>query len=167
MLDAPVSGGAAGAAAGTLTFMVGGKSEVLEDCRPVLEAMGKRIYHVGEHVGDGETVKAVNQLLVAVNMCAVAEGLVLAAKAGVDLKMLSEVVAHSSGDSWAFRNRASYMMEGDYDTGARSDLVVKDLGITFETAEQLQIPLLATSTARQIYQMAMAAGAWGRREMRA
>ena len=97
-LDAPISGGTAGAESGTLSIMIGGESQVLERVRPVLDAMGENIYHCGP-LGAGAVVKLANNLMVAINAQGVYEGLVLGAKAGVDPSILYEVVANSSGSS--------------------------------------------------------------------
>jgi 3-hydroxyisobutyrate dehydrogenase-like beta-hydroxyacid dehydrogenase len=100
VLDAPVSGGVAGAEAGALSVMAGGRAEVLERARPVLAAMGRKIFHVGERPGDGQAVKLANQLMLAVNMHGVFEGLKLAGSYGLLPEQLLPVIAESTGMSW-------------------------------------------------------------------
>ena len=104
VLDAPISGGKEGAEAGTLSIMVGGQKENYERCLPILQAMGKNIYYLGA-LGNGLSLKLVNNLLVAVNNLAVAEAVSLGTQAGLDPKLILEVIPKSAGDSWMFRNR--------------------------------------------------------------
>jgi 3-hydroxyisobutyrate dehydrogenase len=153
MVDAPISGGKEGAEAGTLSIMVGGKKEAYDKCLPLLQAMGKNIYYMGE-LGNGLSLKLVNNLLVAVNNLAVAEAVSLGTKAGLDPKMILEVIPRSAGDSWMFRNRAYRMVDRDFACRGELDILVKDLGYVLEMAKSVKLPLVLSSLAREIYQMA-------------
>ncbi len=156
-VDAPVTGGKEGAASGTLTFMVGAEAEVLEAQRPLLEAMSAKIYHCGP-VGTGQVAKMCNQIMCGSALVATAECLTLAAKAGLDRRLLYEIISHGTGDGWMFRHRADRMIADDFATRGRLDIFVKDLGIVLEAAEQLQVPLLVVPAARHWVQLAVAAG---------
>ena len=156
-LDAPVSGGQVGADAGTLTIMVGGDEAAFEAQRPIFEAMAANLYYCGP-VGTGQTAKMCNQLLAGVNLAASAECIALAAAAGLDRRLLYEIVTHSAGDNWMFRVRGAKMFDGTYQTGSQLDLFIKDLGIVLETADQVHLPALIATAARQWFTMAAAAG---------
>jgi 2-hydroxymethylglutarate dehydrogenase len=157
-LDAPVSGGVAGATAGSLTLMVGGSAEVLDSCREILAVLGKKIYHVGP-VGAGDTVKLVNNLLLGINMAAVAEALTLGVKAGLDPKVLHEVIAASSGRSYALEAKVpNFVLEGNFQPGFAIDLQYKDLEMATQTGKELGMPLLLANVAEQIYETAKAKG---------
>ena len=153
VLDAPISGGKEGAEAGTLSIMAGGKKEAYEKCLPLLQAMGKNIYYMGG-LGNGLSLKLVNNLLVAVNNLAVAEAVSLGTRAGVDPKIILEVIPKSAGDSWMFRNRAYRMVDRDFACRGELDILVKDLGYVLEMAKSVKQPLVLTTLAREIYQMA-------------
>lgn len=147
-VDAPVSGGTVGAEMGTLTIMVGGEREVVDACMDVLKAIGRNIYYVGGP-GSGQIFKLLNNMLVGINLAAVGEALVLASKAGVDLKLLYEVIKASAGNSWAFENKALNMLEGRFEPGFRVWLQHKDLGLALNMASENSIatPLLALTYA--------------------
>jgi len=153
VLDAPISGGKEGAEAGTLSIMVGGRKESYERCFPLLQAMGKNIYYMGG-LGNGLSLKLVNNLLVAVNNLAVAEAVSLGTRAGLDPKMILEVIPKSAGDSWMFRNRAYRMVDRDFACRGELDILVKDLGYVLEMAKSVKQPLVLSTLAREIYQMA-------------
>jgi 3-hydroxyisobutyrate dehydrogenase len=153
VLDAPISGGKEGAEAGTLSIMVGGNKESYERCLPLLQAMGKNIYYMGG-LGNGLSLKLVNNLLVAVNNLAVAEAVSLGTRAGLDPKMILEVIPKSAGDSWMFRNRAYRMVDRDFACRGELDILVKDLGYVLEMAKSVKQPLVLSTLAREIYQMA-------------
>jgi len=153
VLDAPISGGKEGAEAGTLSIMVGGRKESYERCLPLLQAMGKNIYYMGG-LGNGLSLKLVNNLLVAVNNLAVAEAVSLGKRAGLDPKMILEVIPKSAGDSWMFRNRAYRMVDRDFACRGELDILVKDLGYVLEMAKSVKQPLVLSTLAREIYQMA-------------
>jgi 3-hydroxyisobutyrate dehydrogenase len=140
MIDAPVSGGTAGATAGTLTFMVGGKSEHLEKAKLVLEKMGKKIFHAGD-VGSGQVAKICNNMLLAIHMIGSCEALQLGKACGMDPKVLSNILMQSSGKNWSLElyNPWPGVMENvpssrNYQGGFAVDLMFKDLGLAMESA---------------------------------
>lgn len=162
-LDAPVSGGTVGAVEGTLSIIVGGDAATLADARPLLEAMGgaDRIWHVGPQPGDGQVMKSVNQLLVGVHLTAACEALAYAAKAGLDVRQVYEIIRVSAGQSRIFDLKAQQILDGRFDTGGgQLGIFVKDLGIVADTAAQLDLPLFLATAARQLITAAVANG-WG------
>jgi 3-hydroxyisobutyrate dehydrogenase len=147
MVDAPVSGGSEGARNATLTIFVGGHERDVERARPVLRAMGRTITHVGP-IGAGQAVKAVNQVILAGAYLGVAEGLVLAIKAGLDVNQVIEALGDGAAQSWVLANRSSRMVDNDYPLGFKLSLHRKDLGIALGLADQLGVSLpLAALTA--------------------
>ena len=147
MVDAPVSGGSEGARNATLTIFVGGHERDVERARPVLTAMGRTITHVGP-IGAGQAVKAVNQVILAGAYLGVAEGLVLAIKAGLDVNQVIEALGDGAAQSWVLANRSSRMVDNDYPLGFKLSLHRKDLGIALGLADQLGVSLpLAALTA--------------------
>jgi 3-hydroxyisobutyrate dehydrogenase len=155
-LDAPVSGGTGGARDGTLTIMVGGSAETFEQARPVLEAMGQRIYHIGP-LGSGAAIKLVNQMMVAINTLGVVEGLILGTKFGIDPTLLYEVVSNSSGASRALGSTPS-ILKRDFAPGFTIDLMHKDVSLAVELGKLLKVRTLAGALAQQVLQEAQAAG---------
>ena len=157
-LDAPVSGGPARAADGTLTIMVGGKPEVVERARPVLEALGKHIIHVGD-AGAGQAVKLVNQLMISIIMVANAEALSLGVKAGVPLETLTEVISTSSGSNYLMQSwLPRTLFAGDLSGGFSLDLLMKDLNAALQWANEMGAPTFGGSVAQQLYRLAKASG---------
>ncbi|MGI9860765.1 NAD(P)-dependent oxidoreductase [Moorella naiadis] len=157
-LDAPVSGGVSGARAGKLTIMVGGPEEVFNQVKPVLECLGAKIYHVGES-GAGDAVKVVNNLLLGINMAAVAEALVLGAKAGLKPEVMWEIIGSSSGQSYAFQAKVpNFVLPGRFEPGFAIDLQAKDLDLALQTARENDVPLMLGGLARQVYALARARG---------
>lgn len=156
-IDAPVSGGDKGAIAGTLSIMIGGDADDVERARPLLEAMGKTIVHVGE-AGAGQIVKACNQIVVAMNYAAVSEALVLGSKAGVDPKRIVEVLSGGLAASRVLEMRGPTMIDHKFEPGFRIDLHRKDLGIALATAKEHGVPLIATGVVAQLFEAAAAAG---------
>lgn len=150
MLDAPISGGSEGAAKGTLSIMVGGDAEQFERARPAFEAMGKTITHVGRS-GAGQTVKLVNQILVVVTMMAVGEGLLFAQAGELDLEKTLAAVTGGAAGSWMLANRGPQVARRDWRPGFTIDLQQKDLRLVLEAADQMAIPLPATSLVFQLY----------------
>jgi 3-hydroxyisobutyrate dehydrogenase len=150
MLDAPVSGGEQGAIDGTLSIMVGGDAEVLERCRPILEAMGKNIVHVGPN-GMGQTVKLMNQILVAGNLNAAVEALVFATKQGVNLEKAIDAIKGGAAGSWQFSNLAPRMVRRDFSPGFKVDLIKKDLRLVLEAASECRAALPATGLIQQMF----------------
>jgi 3-hydroxyisobutyrate dehydrogenase len=156
-IDTPVSGGSEGAAKGTLSIMVGGSAADLDRARPVLEAIGRTITHVGP-VGAGQTCKLVNQILVVVNMLAVSEALLLAQAGGLDLDTTIAAVESGAAGSWMLSNRGPQVVRRDWRPGFTIDLQQKDLRLVLEAADSLGVPLLATSSVFQLYRTLQAAG---------
>lgn len=150
MLDAPISGGSEGAAKGTLSIMVGGSADQFERARPVFEAMGKTITHVGGN-GAGQTVKLVNQILVVINMLAVGEALLFAQAGGLNLQKTLEAVSGGAAGSWMLSNRGPQVIERDWRPGFTIDLQQKDLRLVLEAADALGSPALGTSLVFNLY----------------
>ncbi|UXN36692.1 NAD(P)-dependent oxidoreductase [Avibacterium paragallinarum] len=158
MLDAPVSGGAAKAAAGEMTVMASGSEQAFAKLQPVLDAVAGKVYRVGEEIGLGATVKIIHQLLAGVHIAAGAEAMALAAKAGIPLDLMYEVVTNAAGNSWMFENRMKHVVEGDYTPLSMVDIFVKDLGLVNDTAKSLHFPLHLASTAYSMFMEASNAG---------
>lgn len=156
-LDAPVTGGESGAVAGALSIMVGGAEQTLDRVRDVLEAMGSRIIHMGPN-GSGQAAKACNQVICALNILAVGEGLALAKAAGLDAGRLLEAVSGGAAGSWMLSNLAPKMIAGDWAPGFRIALQRKDLGIALELAEKSGTSLPGTTRAKEAFDSAAASG---------
>ncbi len=156
-LDAPVSGGDKGAIAGTLSIMVGGEADVVEAVRPVLEAMGTNIVHVGPS-GTGQTVKLCNQIICGLNLLAMAEGLTFAAKSGADLEKVLSVVTKGAAGSWMLENLGPKVVAGDYSPGFMVKLQQKDLRLALEAGAQLDLSLPGTALVQQLYRYVQAIG---------
>lgn len=139
-LDAPVSGGVWGAKEGTLSIMVGGSKEAFEKALPVFEAMGKKIVHCGP-VGMGQTTKLVNQIVVALNLEAVGEGLKFAQKAGSQVDSVLDAVGAGAAGSWAWNNLGPRMAKEDYAPGFKVAHQIKDLRLALEAAEAMGMDL--------------------------
>lgn len=152
VVDAPVSGGAPGAAAGTLTMMVAARADVYKKTRPVLEAVGENIVHVGEEIGIGQTVKASLAVLVGVTYAGVFETLALGVKAGVQPEVLLDVIGTSSAGSPIFRDTAKNIMERNFSGQSGIATMHKDLGIARALARQFGVPLFTASTAAEWFQ---------------
>jgi 3-hydroxyisobutyrate dehydrogenase len=148
-IDAPVSGGSEGAKNATLTIMAGGSEADLERARPVLSAMGKTITHFGP-AGNGQAVKAVNQVVISGVYLAVAEGMVLSMKAGLDPEAVVAALGGGVAGSWILANRSAKMINNVYPLGFRTALHLKDLGIALEMARQLGVTLPVTGLAAQL-----------------
>ena len=136
LVDAPVSGGSEGAQKGTLTIFCGGDAAAVERARPILAAIGKTITHVGPS-GAGQAVKAVNQVILAGTYIGVAEGIVLAMKAGLDVDQVVEALGGGAAQSWVLANRSGRMLANDYPLGFKVALHRKDLGIALDLARDL------------------------------
>lgn len=158
MLDAPVSGGPAKAAAGEMTVMASGSKQAFEKLQPVLDAVAGKVYNIGEAIGLGATVKIIHQLLAGVHIAAGAEAMALAAKAGIPLDLMYDVVTNASGNSWMFENRMKHVVDGDYSPLSMVDIFVKDLGSVNDTAKALHFPLHLASTAYSMFTEASNAG---------
>ncbi|SOU02341.1 3-hydroxyisobutyrate dehydrogenase [Xanthomonas arboricola pv. fragariae] len=164
VLDAPVSGGTAGAVAGSLTFIVGGAAQVLERARPVLQAMGKNIFHVGDN-GAGQVAKLCNNMALGVIMAATGEALALGVAQGLDPAVLSQMMAVSTGRSWATEVcnpwpgvLPSAPASRGYSGGFGNDLMLKDLGLVAESAVQAGVSIPLGELARNLYAMNSKAG---------
>lgn len=167
MIDAPVSGGTAGATAGTLTFIVGGAADALERARPVLRAMGKNIFHMGD-AGAGQVAKLCNNMALGVIMAATGEALALGVAQGLDPKVLSEMMAVSTSRSWATEvcNPWPGVLESTpasrgYSGGFGNDLMLKDLGLAAEAAMASGSSIPLGELARNLYAMNSRAGNGG------
>jgi 3-hydroxyisobutyrate dehydrogenase len=148
-VDAPVSGGSEGARNGTLTIFVGGEAAEVERARPVLEAMGRTITHFGP-AGSGQAVKAVNQVVIAGAYLGVAEGMVLALKAGLDAEAVAAALGGGAAGSWVLENRSGRMIDNEYPLGFRTALHLKDLAIALEMARGLGATLPVAGLAAQL-----------------
>jgi L-threonate 2-dehydrogenase len=160
-IDAPVSGGAAKAAAGQLSIMASGSPDAFERCHPVLDAIAAKVYRLGDASGQGSKVKMVNQLLAGVHIAAAAEAMALCIKAGADPSVVYEVICNSAGSSWMFQNRVPHILAGDYRPLSAVNIFVKDLGIVLDSARKSTMPLPLTAAAHQMFVMAAAAGHGG------
>jgi 3-hydroxyisobutyrate dehydrogenase len=160
MLDAPISGGSEGAAKGTLSIMVGGEADQVERAKPLFEAMGKAITHVGP-LGSGQRVKLVNQILVVVNALAVSEALLFAQAGGLDLEKTLEAVVPGAAGSWMLQFRGPQVVKRDWRPGFTIDLQQKDLRLVLEAADQLGTPVLGTSLVFNLYRTLQAEGLGG------
>jgi 2-hydroxy-3-oxopropionate reductase len=157
MLDAPVSGGQEKAEAGTLAIMVGGKKEVFEKCKPILDVLGGSVTLVGD-IGAGQTTKLANQIIVAINIAAVAEALIMGKKAGVDPEKIFNAIKGGLAGSQCLVDKAPRMFEGRYDPGFRMRLHVKDLTNVLETSRELHTAMPLTSQVMEMMQVLMAEG---------
>ena len=167
MLDAPVSGGTAGAVAGTLTFIVGGEAAALERARPVLQAMGRNIFHMGD-AGAGQVAKLCNNMALGVIMAVTGEAIALGVAHGLDPKVLSQMMAVSTSRSWATEvcNPWPGVMEAapasrGYTGGFGNDLMLKDLGLAVEAALSSGATVPLGELARNLYAMNRQAGRGG------
>ncbi len=149
MLDAPVSGGSEGAQNGTLSIMIGGDAETVAQALPALQAMGKTITHVGD-LGAGQITKAINQVIVAGTYLAVAEGMALGLKAGLDLDQVVQAVGSGAAGSWGLTHRSQNMITNTYPLGFRVRLHHKDLKIALEAARELGVVLPVAAYVDQI-----------------
>jgi L-serine 3-dehydrogenase (NAD+) len=164
MLDAPVSGGTAGAAAGTLTFMVGGDAAVLEKAQPIFQAMGKNIFHAGPD-GAGQVAKVCNNQVLAVQMIATAEAMALGVANGLDPAVLAEIMRQSSGGNWTLEKYNPWpgVMENapaskDYSGGFMAELMAKDLGLAQEAAQVTGSSTPMGALALQLYRLLLKQG---------
>ncbi|MBY4675050.1 3-hydroxyisobutyrate dehydrogenase [Marinobacterium arenosum] len=166
-IDAPVSGGVGGAKAGTLAFMVGASDEQFSSAKPVLECMGKNIFHAGDH-GAGQIAKACNNMMLAILMTGTCEALNMGIKNGLDPAVLSEIMKQSSGNNWALQvyNPVPGVMDGvpasnDYQGGFQVDLMFKDLGLAMDLSQQSASPVPMGSQARALFNLHKSKGNGG------
>lgn len=150
-VDAPVSGGTAGAKQASLTVMAACDDATFAGVRPVFDAIGGRVFHVGQRAGQGATVKTVNQLLCGVHIAVVAEAFALAAKAGVELDVLLEIMSGSSASSWMLKDRGPRMLQAEPEVTSAVDIFVKDLGIVLEAGREMKSALPLAAVAHQMF----------------
>jgi 3-hydroxyisobutyrate dehydrogenase-like beta-hydroxyacid dehydrogenase len=161
VLDAPVSGGTPAAANGTLTIMVGGDASLLEECRPLLAAMGTRIFHAGP-LGQGKVVKIVNQMMAAVNLLAIGEAFALGVQCGASPEVLFSIIKESSGYSRMMDLRLpGFLLAGSFQPGFKLDLMKKDVNLALDSARAGRVPMLFAATAAQVFAAASMAGKGG------
>lgn len=156
-LDAPVSGGDIGARNGTLTIMVGGDAAALATALPVLQAMGKKITHIGA-TGAGQVCKAANQIMVAAQMVALGEILVFAEKSGVDAATVCEAIKGGAAQCWTLDVKPDRLFAGNREPGFKAALQSKDLSIVMDSAREAGAPLPATAVAAQLFQSMVQCG---------
>ncbi len=153
LIDTPVSGGKSGAEAGTLTMMAAAKKEVFDANQDVLQAVGKKIFHVGEEIGTGQTVKAALQAFIGTSFAAIFESLVLGTKAGVKGETLFEVFGASGVGSPLFRDCAQLIMDRQFEnTGSHIGTMYKDLGISMAMAKENGVAMFTASAAFELFQ---------------
>jgi 3-hydroxyisobutyrate dehydrogenase len=157
MLDAPVSGGEIGAQNGTLSIMVGGPKDIFKQCLPIFETLGKKVNYMGLN-GMGQTTKLCNQVICALNIQAVSEGLTLGTKAGLDLKQLLEVVTAGAANSWMLSNLGPKIIKRDFKPGFKIKHQQKDLGLVLSFSEELNLPLPGTALVQQMLRSVEAEG---------
>jgi len=156
LVDSPVSGGKSGADNGTLTMMVSAKKDLFDDCKEVLEAVGKNIFHVGEEIGAGQTVKASLQAFIGTTFTAIFESLVLGTKAGVKPETLYEVFGSSGVSSPLFKDCAKLIMERRFvGTGSHIGTMYKDLGISLNMAKENGVAMFTASSAYELFRSGM------------
>lgn len=156
-LDAPVSGGETGAANAALSIMVGGPEDLFNEVLPIFEVMGKTVTLCGDN-GAGQTVKACNQIQVALNFVGMAEAFVLGAKAGVDPAIILKVLSGGYAQTRVMDARGERLIHGDFAPGFKSKFHYKDLNIILETAKSLNVPIPCTAVAHQLFNALMASG---------
>ena len=151
MLDAPVSGGEPKAIEGTLSVMAGGKKEVFDNCYPVLKSMAASVVHTGA-IGAGNITKLANQIIVALNIAAMSEALVLASKAGVEPELVYQAIRGGLAGSTVLDAKAPLVMDRKFNPGFRLNLHIKDLGNALDTSHEIGVPLPLTSAVMEIMQ---------------
>ena len=157
-LDAPVSGGSVGAVNATLTIIVGGPQDAFDRASPLFELMGGTVTLIGTRNGDGQVCKAANQIIVGVTVQAVAEALVLAAKAGADPAVVRQALMGGAASSVILENHGARMLEGNFEPGFRAELQQKDLNVALSAARDLGVVLPLAATAEGLYNALNAQG---------
>ncbi len=156
-LDAPVTGSTPGAESGNLTFMIGGDPTAFDRVRPLLDALGKKIYFCGA-AGMGLQAKLTQNLILSNILMAFNEGMVLATKGGLDPKLMLEILDNSAAKSGLINYKAPFVLERDFTTNFSVKWMEKDIGLMLERGQELGVPLLLTALSRQLFQTAIAAG---------
>jgi putative dehydrogenase len=157
-LDAPISGGAQRAAQGELTILASGSTAAFARARPALDAMAAKLYELGDAAGQGAAFKMINQLLAGVHIAAASEAIVFAARQGLDINKVYEVITASAGNSWMFENRMPHVLDGDYTPRSAVEIFVKDLGIIQDMARSAKFPVPVSAAALQMFLMTAASG---------
>lgn len=157
-LDAPISGGSVRAAEGALTVLASGSAAAFAKARPALDAMAAKLYELGDEPGVGAAFKMINQLLAGVHIAAASEAVAFAARQGLDIRKVYEVITASAGNSWMFENRVPHVLDGDYAPRSAVDIFVKDLGIVQDMARSAKFPVPVAAAALQMFLMTSAAG---------
>ena len=156
MLDAPVSGGTRGAMDRALTVMAAGDEEVYNKCLPVLKCIGDKIVRVGSQIGQGQKMKAINQLLVGIHMVATAEAFCMGARCGLDLQMLYDIIKSSAGTSRIFESRGQSIIARDFSTRSTLSIQVKDMNISLKTADSVKSPIFLGHVCQELFKIAEA-----------
>ncbi|KAB1079513.1 L-threonate dehydrogenase [Methylobacterium soli] len=157
-LDAPISGGATRAAEGALTILASGSRAAFDRAQPALDAMAAKLYRLGDAPGQGAAFKMINQLLAGVHIAAACEAMSFAAKQGLDLAKVYEVITASAGNSWMFENRMKHVLDGDYTPRSAVEIFVKDLGIVQDMARAERFPVPVAAAALQMFLMTAGSG---------
>jgi L-threonate 2-dehydrogenase len=157
-LDAPISGGAKRAAEGALTILTSGSPAAYEKARPALAAMAQTVHELGAEPGIAAAFKMINQLLAGVHIAAACEAIAFAAKQGLDIRKVYEVITQAAGNSWMFENRVPHVLEGDYTPLSAVNIFTKDLGIVMDMGRASNFPVPMAATALQLFTMTSAAG---------
>ncbi|MBG9388442.1 L-threonate dehydrogenase [Caenimonas aquaedulcis] len=157
-LDAPMSGGAVRAAEGSLVFLASGSEAAFAKARPALDAMAGKVYELGPEAGQGAAFKMINQLLAGVHIAAASEAITFAARQGLDIRKVYEVITASAGNSWMFENRVPHVLDGDYTPRSSVEIFVKDLGIVQDMARSARFPVPLAAAALQMFLATAGAG---------
>lgn len=158
LVDAPVSGGVIGARDASLTIMLGAPSDAVEAVRPLLDAMGRKLVHVGEAPGQGAMAKAVNQLLCGIHLAAAAEAMSLCDRLGIDRKLMLDIVAESAASSWMLKDRGARMLQENPSVTSAVDIFVKDLAIVLRAGSDAKAALPISAAAYQMFLAASGSG---------
>ena len=161
VIDAPVSGGQTGADAGTLSIMASGPDAAFVSAAPVLDAISKKVYRLGDAPGVGSTYKTVHQLGAGVHLAAMGELMAFGVRAGCDPHTLYDIVSNSAAQSWMFDDRVPYLLNNDYKPRSAVDIFVKDMNLVLETGEQVRMSLPLASAAQALFVAASNAGYGG------
>ena len=160
-LDAPMSGGSVRAAEGSLIFLASGSEAAFAKARTALDAMAGKVYELGTEAGQGAAFKMINQLLAGVHIAAASEAITFAARQGLDIRKVYEVITASAGNSWMFENRVPHVLDGDYTPRSSVEIFVKDLGIVQDMARSARFPVPLAAAALQMFLATAGAGMGG------
>lgn len=157
-LDAPVSGGVGKAKTGTLSIMASGDKAAYDEVLPILKAMGEDVFYVGES-GTGHTIKLINNMLTGINLAGICEGMVMGVKAGIDPKLLLDIINSSSGESYSSKVKIpNFVFKREFGGGFKTKLQHKDMALASDLAKDLHVPAPMGNLAKEYYMAAMAAG---------